>query len=70
MYNSRKKPLEELPEELTAIWSCTNDSCKGWTRDNFSFSVQPICPLCQSEMVKGEKMLAILVNTSPSQNKE
>jgi hypothetical protein len=38
-------------------------------RDNFVFSDQPICVQCHSLMVKGEKMLSIVVNTSPSQTK-
>ncbi|PWW03173.1 cold-inducible protein YdjO [Paenibacillus cellulosilyticus] len=38
-------------------------------RDNFVFSVAPVCSLCQSEMVKGEKMLAVVANTSPIQIK-
>ena len=70
MYNSRKRPLEDLPEEVTSIWSCTNEQCNGWMRDNFSFSNEPTCPQCQSAMVKSEKKLSILVNTSPNQSKE
>lgn len=70
MYNSRKKQTEEIPMELTAIWSCSNDECKGWMRDNFVFSDVPVCPQCQSSMIKDEKMLAAVINTSPSQNKK
>ncbi|MBD3922726.1 cold-shock protein [Paenibacillus sp. PR3] len=70
MYNnSRKKTLEEIPLVPTAIWSCTDENCRGWMRDNFVFSVVPVCSLCQSEMVKGEKMLAAVTNTSPLQIK-
>lgn len=69
MYNSRKKPLEDIPEEITAIWSCTNDSCNGWMRDNFSFAAEPVCPQCNSSMAKSEKKLTVLVNTSPNQSK-
>lgn len=70
MYNSRKKPMDEVVEEVTTIWSCTNDKCNGWMRDNFSFSIEPTCPQCQSAMEKSEKKLAVLVNTSPNQGKE
>ncbi|WP_274648643.1 cold-shock protein [Paenibacillus humicola] len=70
MYNSRKKPMEEIAEEMTAIWSCTNETCNGWMRDNFSFSSNPTCPQCQSPMEKGEKKLAVLVNTNPRRNGE
>jgi hypothetical protein len=70
LYYSRKKPLEDVPEEITAVWSCPDDNCKGWMRDNFTFSIVPICPQCQSEMVKSERMLAAVVNTSPNQLKQ
>ncbi|MFC5401441.1 cold-shock protein [Cohnella soli] len=69
MYSSRKKTVEELPEELTAIWSCSDDNCNGWMRDNFALSSTHQCPLCQSEMVKGERMLVALANTSPLHHK-
>ncbi|MFC4304404.1 cold-shock protein [Cohnella boryungensis] len=69
MYSSRKRPVEELPEEITTIWSCSDESCKGWMRDNFAFSSDPACPICQSQMVKSEKMLVALVNTSPNSSK-
>lgn len=60
--NYRKKPLEQIPEEDTAIWACTMEGCKGWMRDNFSFEETPICPLCQSVMVQDTRMLPLLAN--------
>jgi len=69
MYYSRKRLPEDTPQELTAIWSCSDEKCKGWMRDNFSFSATPVCPQCQSKMVKGEKMLTAVVNTSFSKHK-
>ncbi|MFC5700755.1 cold-shock protein [Cohnella faecalis] len=70
MYYSRKRPLEDIPMELTSIWSCSNEACKGWMRDNFALAILPVCPQCQSVMVKSEKMLSVLVNTSPNQFKQ
>ncbi|MFK7693018.1 cold-shock protein [Paenibacillus sp. HJGM_3] len=70
LYYSRKRPFEDLPVEVTAIWSCPNENCKGWMRDNFTFSIAPVCAQCQSEMVKCERMLAALENTSPNQLKQ
>lgn len=70
MYYSRKRPIEEIPQVSTAVWSCTEENCRGWMRDNFVFSVVPVCSLCQSEMVKGERMLAAVINTSPLQIKQ
>lgn len=69
MYNSRRKPLLDLPEELTSIWSCIKEECNGWTRDNFVFMAQPTCVLCGAPMEKGERMLSIVANTSPNQKK-
>ena len=69
MYNSRRKPLD-LPQELTAVWSCSSDSCKGWMRDNFVFAQLPLCPQCQSVMVKSERLLYVVANTSPLQTKQ
>lgn len=68
MYNSRKKQMEEVPEELTAIWSCTNEDCKGWMRHNFAFVNHPTCPQCGSAMAEDERMLAVLNNTSFNQH--
>jgi hypothetical protein len=70
MYNSWKKPLDDVPEEISAIWSCTNEQCNGWMRDNFSFLNEPVCHQCRSIMVKGEKKLSVCVNTSPRQLKQ
>lgn len=65
MYNSRKKPIEDVQEEMTLVWSCTNENCNGWMRDNFTFSDQPVCPQCQSKMEKTTRKLAVVENKSP-----
>ncbi|WP_410512891.1 cold-shock protein [Paenibacillus sp. BR2-3] len=62
--NYRKKPLEEIPEENTAIWACTSDGCNGWMRDNFAFEHAPSCRLCDSPMERSMKMLPILLNSN------
>lgn len=59
----RKKPVEEIPEENTAIWSCTKEGCKGWMRDNFTFEDTPNCPLCSSVMERDTRMLPLIANT-------
>lgn len=64
---SRKKSFEEIPEELTAIWSCSNEGCNSWMRDNFAFDTVPTCRQCSSPMVSGTKMLPLLVNTNSNQ---
>ncbi|MFS0724638.1 cold-shock protein [Paenibacillus sp. 1P07SE] len=63
MYISRKKSTEEIPNELTTIWSCTKDDCNGWMRDGFSFEEFPICPQCHSSMIRSEKSLPVLLDS-------
>ncbi|THF84660.1 cold-shock protein [Cohnella fermenti] len=65
---SRKKTFEELPQEETAIWQCTNDGCNGWMRDNFAFESIPTCVLCHSPMESGTRMLPQLTNMSNSKS--
>ena len=60
----RRKSVEDLPQENTAIWTCTQDECNGWIRDNFAFEFVPTCPLCHSPMVSGFKMLPLLANSN------
>lgn len=60
----RGKPVEDLPHEETMIWTCKNDDCNGWIRDNFAFANVPVCHLCHSLMVSSVKMLPLLVNTN------
>jgi hypothetical protein len=58
---------EPVPEAATEVWSCTNEECNGWMRDNFTLaSGDPICPLCQSAMIKEERILPILINYTKS----
>ncbi|WP_138188933.1 cold-shock protein [Paenibacillus alvei] len=68
MYSSRKKSQEDVPMEITSVWICSSEDCNGWMRDNFTFSDEPTCPQCKSAMVKGEKKIAVLANTSPVQS--
>ncbi|MCR8633753.1 MULTISPECIES: cold-shock protein [Paenibacillus] len=60
----RRKSLEDLPEENTAIWSCSKEGCNGWMRDNFAFEYVPTCHQCNSLMESSVKMLPLLVNTN------
>jgi len=54
---------EPVPEAATEVWSCTNEACNGWMRDNFTLSDgDPICPLCHSAMIREERVLPILTN--------
>lgn len=64
---SRKSTMESIPEEMTEVWACSNDGCKGWIRDDFAFEAEPVCQLCKSPMVKETRMLPLLVNTNKKQ---
>lgn len=52
-----KQQVEEIPMFEMSVWSCTNDICKGWMRQEYSFSADPACPLCQSGMIHETHML-------------
>lgn len=52
-----KNSREPVPEVETSVWSCTNDDCSGWMRDNFSFEDEPTCPICKSTMEKETRVL-------------
>lgn len=60
----RKKSLEDIPEENTAVWSCTKEGCTGWMRDNFAFETMPTCRQCMSTMTRSIKMLPLIVNSN------
>lgn len=66
MYYSRKK-IEDIPQELTVIWSCTQEDCNGWIRDDFAFAKVPTCYQCGSPMKRSERELPVLVNTRDDQ---
>ena len=59
-----KRAAEPVEEEETKIWTCTNELCSCWMRDNFSFDESPTCPICRSEMIKDMRMLPALENHS------
>jgi hypothetical protein len=63
MYYSWNRPLENLPEETTTIWSCMKEECNGWMRDNYSFKETPLCLQCQSTMTISQKTLPILISS-------
>ena len=60
MYKKAKQI--EVPEDLTSIWSCTHEGCKGWMRDNFAFEQKPTCRLCSYPMESSTKILPLLQN--------
>jgi hypothetical protein len=64
MYYSRKRPLEDFPKEMTAIWSCTKEGCNGWMRNSYSFEDVPTCMQCDSPMASSMKSLPILLGSS------
>ncbi|MGG3994617.1 MULTISPECIES: cold-shock protein [Aneurinibacillus] len=57
-----KQQIEEIPLYEMKVWSCDNDECNGWMRQDFSFSEQPTCPLCQSRMTQETRMLPELAH--------
>jgi hypothetical protein len=62
---SRNKWREEIPCEATAVWVCSNEECKCWMRNNFSFESIPTCWKCQSPMTSGTRQLPPIHNNNP-----
>lgn len=60
----RKQSMEDFPKEQTKIWSCSQEGCKGWMRDNFAFEYLPTCPICHSPMASSLKLLPIVANSN------
>lgn len=56
----RRHVPEPVPEENTQIWSCTQEACNGWMRADYTFTSQPDCPFCSSQMEPETRMLPIL----------
>lgn len=63
--NYRRKWVEPVPEQDTAIWSCSHEDCNGWMREGFSFEdEEPACPLCSSPMVSDTRLLPVLESSA------
>lgn len=58
-----RKESSDLKEVETPIWKCTEASCPGWMRVEFSFEEQPNCPLCGAEMLQDTKQAPKLSQT-------
>jgi hypothetical protein len=58
----KRNNMEEIPPEETKVWECTSEECKGWVRDNFTYSDEAKCPLCGSDMKESTKMLQAINN--------
>lgn len=57
-----KKAALPIEEVQTTVWSCSNEQCDCWMRENFSFHNEPLCPICESHMIQGIRMLPVLSN--------
>nr|WP_245983682.1 cold-inducible protein YdjO-related protein [Ammoniphilus oxalaticus] len=51
------KPPQEGELLPTETWECVSDLCNGWMRKEYSFDSSPACPLCQSHMSSGTRMI-------------
>ncbi|WP_411344767.1 cold-shock protein [Paenibacillus sp. WLX1005] len=60
MYYSRKNPMQEIPKEMTDVWECSKPDCNSWMRRAFALEDEPVCAICKSPMVHGQKELPVL----------
>jgi hypothetical protein len=58
-----KQQVEEVEKTDVGIWNCDNAGCNGWMREDFSFSQNPTCPLCNSSMSQEMRLLPVLSHT-------
>ncbi|GIQ67520.1 cold-shock protein [Xylanibacillus composti] len=61
---ARRRSEDEIQKMDTVVWSCTNEDCKVWIRDDYSFEDTPTCTLCGSSMQRSSKLLPVLMNNS------
>lgn len=52
-----RQQMEEVPLFEMSVWSCENEACNGWMRQEYSFTEKPVCPLCRSCMNTETRML-------------
>lgn len=50
-------PKEPVKEVDTSVWACSNEECNGWMRESYSFTEDPTCPLCDSQMKQETRVL-------------
>ncbi|RXT04897.1 cold-inducible protein YdjO-related protein [Ammoniphilus sp. CFH 90114] len=63
--NQEHQPLVTESEHIqapeadtpTEVWECEANECKGWMRKNYSLDTTPNCPLCQTQMRSGTRMI-------------
>ncbi|MCF8564186.1 cold-shock protein [Alicyclobacillus tolerans] len=56
-FGSRRKPISEHVYADSVVWKCSNCDC--WSRDEFVYVAQPVCPLCEGKMNRVTKNIRI-----------
>ena len=59
-----RKQNEDVIVEQVIVWECSSSDCNCWIRDNFKSTEEPTCPRCNSSMIKTERELQVIKNTS------
>ncbi|MDF2921899.1 MAG: hypothetical protein K0R57_813 [Paenibacillaceae bacterium] len=55
---------------LVPVFRCKAVNCNAWIREEMAQSPAPLCPLCQSPMIRSMKHLPKLVKKIPRKKKE
>ncbi len=55
--NNGRKPASEHVYADTEIWQCSNCNC--WSRVEFVYVEDPVCPICNSKMVLETKNIRV-----------
>ncbi|TVY04353.1 cold-inducible protein YdjO-related protein [Cohnella terricola] len=56
-YGRTKQFAGEIEMVDTSVWACANQGCKCWIREDYSFAENPLCPICESSMVREVRSL-------------
>lgn len=51
------------------VWRCKGENCNAWIREEMAPDGRPLCPLCQSPMIRSIKHLPKLMKKMPRKKK-
>lgn len=54
---NRRRPQSEDVYADTVVWQCSECDC--WSRDEFIYVEQPVCPMCGGEMSQVTKNIRV-----------
>ncbi|WP_083486164.1 cold-inducible protein YdjO-related protein [Alicyclobacillus ferrooxydans] len=56
-FGNRRKPVSEHVYADSIVWQCS--TCVCWSRDEFIYVANPVCPMCKGSMNRVTKNIRI-----------